>query len=213
MKLFLKVLRIIFLKVTRVLNIAKIRMRPVVLLVKKGTFKKSGILYKDPQLYPMLREEALEIILNGFDENTIIVSTTGKTSKEIYEIRERKNQSHKQDFLTVGSMGHCSSIATGIALAKPNRKVVCIDGDGSLIMHLGNLTTLASLSLKNFYHILLNNEVHESVGGQETAAKYLNLSKIVKSFGTSEMFKAETNKDLVISIQNSYTLQDHHFLR
>ena len=112
-----------------------------------------------------------------------------------------KNQSHKQDFLTVGSMGHCSSIATGIALAKPNRKVVCIDGDGSLIMHLGNLTTLASLSLKNFYHILLNNEVHESVGGQETAAKYLNLSKIVKSFGTSEMFKAETNKDLVISIQ------------
>ena len=79
-----------FLKVTRVLNIAKIRMRPVVLLVKKGTFKKSGILYKDPQLYPMLREEALEIILNGFDENTIIVSTTGKTSREIYEIRERK---------------------------------------------------------------------------------------------------------------------------
>ena len=84
----------------------------------------------------MSREEALEIVLKSIHKNSIIISTTGKTSREVFEIRERNKQSHNQDFLTVGSMGHCSSIALGIAIAKPNRKIVCIDGDGSLLMHL-----------------------------------------------------------------------------
>ena len=98
----------------------------------------------------MKREEALEIILDNLDVDTIVVSTTGKTSREIFEIRDKNNQSHQQDFLTVGSMGHCSSIALGIALAKPHRQVVCIDGDGSMLMHLGSLTSIAGLKLKNF---------------------------------------------------------------
>jgi len=144
----------------------------------------------------MLREEALEIILNNLEGNAIVVSTTGKTSREIFEIREKRNESHQQDFLTVGSIGHCSSIALGIALAKSDRKVVCIDGDGALLMHLGSLTSIASLKPKNFRHILMNNEVHESVGGQDTAAKNVNLSAIVKSMESSKMFKAETPEEL-----------------
>ena len=148
----------------------------------------------------MKREEALEIVLEILDDNAIVVSTTGKTSREIFEIRKKKGQTHEKDFLTVGSMGHCSSIALGIALAKPNRQVVCIDGDGAMLMHLGSLTSIASLKPKNFRHILMNNEVHESVGGQDTAAKNIDMSAIVGAMGSSKMFKAGTPAELIANI-------------
>ena len=93
-------------------------------------------------------------------------------------------------------MGHCSSIALGVAMAKPHRQVICIDGDGSMLMHLGSLTSIASLKPKNFRHILMNNGVHESVGGQETTAKNIDLSAIVEAIGGSKMFKAETSAEL-----------------
>ena len=108
---------------------AKNESRPAVLLIKKGTFEKYGKKRKRSDDQRMNREKALEIILKNLDDNAVVVSTTGKTSREIFEIREKKGQSHQQDFLTVGSMGHCSSIALGIALSKPEREVVCIDGD------------------------------------------------------------------------------------
>ena len=183
-------------KISNVIKIAKNENRPVALLIKKGTFEKykTEIVQTDDQR--MNREEALEIILENLDENAIIVSTTGKTSREIFEIREKRRQSHKQDFLTVGSMGHCSSIALGIALAKHHREVVCIDGDGAMLMHLGSLTSIASMKPENFRHILMNNEVHESVGGQETSAKNVDLSAIVEAVGASKMFKAETQSEL-----------------
>jgi len=165
-------------------------------LIKKGTFATHGNEVKSSYDQQMLREEALEIILKNLDENAIIVSTTGKTSREIFEIREKNSQSHEKDFLTVGSMGHCSSIALGIAIAKPNRKVVCIDGDGAMLMHLGSLTSIASLKPENFMHILINNEAHESVGGQETAAKDVDLSSIVDSMGTNRVLNAETLGEL-----------------
>ena len=183
-------------KISNAVETAKNENKPAVLLIKKGTFEKysKGIpISGDKQ---MKREEALEIVLENLDDNTIVVSTTGKTSREIFEIREKRGQTHKQDFLTVGSMGHCSSIALGIALAKPHRQVVCIDGDGAMLMHLGSLTSIASLKPKNFRHILMNNEVHESVGGQETAAKDLDLSAIVEAVGASKIFKAETPTEL-----------------
>ena len=175
---------------------AKKENRPIILLIKKGTFATHGNEVKSSYDQQMLREEALEIILKNLDENAIIVSTTGKTSREIFEIREKNSQSHEKDFLTVGSMGHCSSIALGIAIAKPNRKVVCIDGDGAMLMHLGSLTSIASLKPENFMHILINNEAHESVGGQETAAKDVDLSSIVDSMGTNRVLNAETLGEL-----------------
>jgi phosphonopyruvate decarboxylase len=183
-------------KISKVIKIAKNENRPVALLIKKGTFEKYKIDFIQTDSKRMNREEALEIVLENFDENTIIISTTGKTSREIFEIRERRGQSHKQDFLTVGSMGHCSSIALGIALAKPTRIVVCIDGDGAMLMHLGSLAITASLKPKNFRHILMNNEVHESVGGQETAAKNVDLSSIVNSTSVNKIFIAESPNEL-----------------
>ena len=177
-------------------EIAKTENRPVVFLIKKGTFEKYTTEIEKSPIQCMKREEALEIILRNLDDNAIVVSTTGKTSREIFEIREKNGQSHEQDFLTVGSMGHCSAIALGIALAKPLRQVVCIDGDGAMLMHLGSLTSIAILKPKNFRHILMNNEVHESVGGQKTAAKELDMTAIVNSLDSSKIFNAETPADL-----------------
>lgn len=170
--------------------------RPVALLIKKGTFKKYNNKIQELDNQQMSREEALEIILGNLDDRAIIVSTTGKTSREIFEIREKRGQFHQQDFLTVGSMGHCSSIALGIALAKPERKVVCIDGDGALIMHMGSLSTVGKFQPKNFYHILMNNEVHESVGGQATSAKYINIPNLVKANGYKNVISSENKEEL-----------------
>ena len=187
-------------KISSAVETAKNESRPAVLLIKKGTFEKYGKKRKKSDDQRMKREETLEIVLENLDDNAIVVSTTGKTSREIFEIREKRGQSHQQDFLTVGSMGHCSSIALGIALSKPDREVVCIDGDGAMLMHLGSLTSIASLKPKNFRHILMNNEVHESVGGQETAAKNIDLSAIVGAMGPSKMFKAATPAELKAKI-------------
>ncbi|MAD52058.1 MAG: phosphonopyruvate decarboxylase [Candidatus Marinimicrobia bacterium] len=199
-------------KISNVIEIARNENKPVVLLIKKGTFEKYKNEIVQPDDQRMNREEALEIILENLDDNSIIVSTTGKTSREIFEIREKRGQTHEQDFLTVGSMGHCSSIALGIALAKPHREVVCIDGDGAMLMHLGSLTSIASMKPKNFRHILMNNEVHESVGGQETAAKNLDLSAIVEAVGSSKVFKAATPNDLKTNITNFITCSGPSFL-
>ncbi len=130
----------------------------------------------------LCREEALEIILQIAD-NDIIVSSTGKISREIYEIRERNGQSHEKDFLTVGSMGHCSSIAYGIAMSVPDKKVWCIDGDGALLMHLGATAVIGTSKLPNLIHVVLNNEAHESVGGMPTVASKLDLISIAKGCG------------------------------
>jgi len=199
-------------KISNLATTAKNENRPTVILVKKGTFRKYSKKIQIIDDEQMSREEALKIILNNLDDNTIVVSTTGKTSREIFELREQNGITHERDFLTVGSMGHCSSIALGIALAKPNRQVVCIDGDGSMLMHLGSLTSIASLKPKNFRYIVINNEVHESVGGQETAAKHLDLSSIVESIGVSKIFKAKTRDELESRITNFINYSGPTFL-
>jgi len=199
-------------KISNCIERAKDENRPTALLIKKGTFDNYSKIVSSIEDQGMKREEALEIILDNLDDNTIVVSTTGKTSREIFEIRDKNNQSHQQDFLTVGSMGHCSSIALGIALAKPHRQVVCIDGDGAMLMHLGSLTSIADLKPNNFRHILMNNEVHESVGGQSTAAKYIDLSGIVNSLGASKMFKAESPNELKQKIKEFLFCSEPSFL-
>jgi len=199
-------------KISTAVEKAKSERRPAVLLIKKGSFEKYGKEIQKVDDQRMVREEALEIILDNLDSDTIVVVTTGKTSREIFEIREKNNQSHEQDFLTVGSMGHCSAIALGIALTKPHRQVVCIDGDGAMLMHLGSLTSIATLKPKIFRHILMNNEVHESVGGQNTAARDLDMTAIVNSLGASKIFKAETLADLEANISDFISCSGPSFL-
>lgn len=177
---------------------------PFVFIIKKGVFEsyKSSSKTKE-EIASMTREESLEVVLKKLPKNSIIVSTTGKTSREIFEIRERNHEPHSKDFLTVGSMGHCSSIALGIAISKPDRPVVCIDGDGALLMHMGSLATVGKLMPANFYHILINNEVHESVGGQETSAKYVDIQNIVQSTGYRQVSLANDIKQLSDSLEKA----------
>ena len=201
-------------KLIEAINLAKSSQKPVVILIKKNYFNKNKSIKKDaiPKKNSLGRETALEIILNKLNSNSIIVSTTGKTSREIFELRSKKNQSHSSDFLTVGSMGHCSSIALGLSLSKQNKNIICIDGDGSMIMHLGSIATIAALKPRNFKHILLNNKVHESVGGQDTAARHIDLYSVVNSFSFYKMFKASSEDELIDTIDDFISYDGPSFI-
>lgn len=148
--------------------------------------RKNGLSYekkvKFTNTYKINREFAIEEIVKVSQED-IIVSTTGKASRELFEIREKNKQPHKYDFLTVGSMGHSSSIALGIALSKPGTKVWCLDGDGAALMHMGSMAVTGSLAPENMVHVVLNNEAHETVGGMPTAAANINFLKIAEGCG------------------------------
>ena len=170
--------------------------RPYALIIKKDTFEK----YKSENIkdnrYKLKREDAIKIAAQSLEENDIIVSTTGQISRELYEYREEKKQLHNKDFLTVGSMGHASSVALAIAIEKQNRSVYCFDGDGAFIMHMGALPVISQTGLKNFKHIIFNNEAHDSVGGQPTSANQLDFKNLAKSCGYEKVFSAKSRKEL-----------------
>lgn len=157
--------------------------KPHAIVIKKGTFGPYKLQNKASNTLPVCREDALKIVASLLPPDAIIVSTTGKLSRELYEYRDAMGQSHQSDFLTVGSMGYSSSIALGIALEKPDRKVFCLDGDGALIMHMGALTNIGHLAPKNFTHIVFNNGAHESVGGQPTLGFEIDIEAIARACG------------------------------
>lgn len=184
--------------------------RPVALLVHKDTFEE----FKLPQVgsgYSLVREKAIETILDTLDDTDLVVSTTGKTSREVYECRQRRQQPQR-DFLTVGSMGHTLSIATGIALGQPDKKVICIDGDGSVLMHMGALPVSASVKPRNLFHIMLNNSAHESVGGQPTIAGKVDFSKLVLACGYEQYSLADSEESLRASLIKMFSASGPQFL-
>ena len=168
--------------------------KQVAFAVKKGALSyDKKIVYKNNNV--MRREEIIEHIVK-FSNEDIIISTTGKTSRELFEIRERNLQSHKFDFLTVGSMGHSSSIALGIALNKPNKKIWCIDGDGAALMHLGAMAVMGANNPKNLIHIIINNSSHETVGGMPTVANKIDFCQIAKGCGYKHAVCTDNFADL-----------------
>ena len=204
-------------KINEGISLAINEQRPFIFLIKKGTFdkyKSKGSINKNSLIKNdfMTREKALEIIIKEIPKDSVIISTTGKTSREIFEIREKFKMPHYKDFLTVGSMGHCSSIALGIALFNPKRKIICIDGDGSMIMHMGSLSMIGDISPSNFFHILINNYVHESVGGQKTAAKSINIQKLVESNSYKNTLKVEDVEGLKYQLNQSLLKKGPNFL-
>lgn len=174
---------------------------PYAIVVKKDTFEKYELKNKKNTNYKLNREGAIKTIVNLLDEDDVVVSTIGMASRELFEIREANKQGHEKDFLTVGSMGHSSSIALGIALEKPNRQVYCFDGDGALIMHMGVLAIIGQLKPKNFKHIVFNNYSHDSVGGQPTAAFNMDIPSIAKANGYVAVFSAETKEEITNKIE------------
>ncbi|MCV9387242.1 phosphonopyruvate decarboxylase [Reichenbachiella ulvae] len=170
---------------------------PYILLVRKDTFApyKMQNLPQVPD-YEMNREDAVKEILNKLSDQDVVVSTTGKTSREVFEKRAADHLGHQRDFLTVGCMGHASQIALGIALAKQERKVFCLDGDGAFIMHMGSAGIIADQKPKNYYHIVINNGAHDSVGGQPTIGFNLDLEKIASGCGYQSSFSVKTKAEL-----------------
>lgn len=159
----------------------------------------------------MLREDIIKHITAVSGED-IIVSTTGKTSRELFEIREAKGQPHKYDFLTVGSMGHSSSIALGIALNKPNQQVWCIDGDGAALMHMGAMAIIGASKPKNLIHVVVNNGAHESVGGQPTVAGKMDLIKIAQGCGYPSAVQVNSFEALDQALQSAKAKQGLAFI-
>lgn len=155
--------------------------KDVAFVIKKGALKgTSKIEYSNNNT--MLREEIIKhiIMISGDDP---IVSTTGKTSRELFEIRETNRQSHKYDFLTVGSMGHSSSIALGVAINKPQKHIWCVDGDGAMLMHMGSIAVIGANRPKNLIHVVINNAAHETVGGMPTVTDSIDVVAIAKACG------------------------------
>ena len=185
---------------TKALKVMQLSETPIAVIVKKNTFEKYELLKKEKKDFSLLREEALKIVLDNLSENSLIVSTTGMTSREIFEYREYKGQPHFRDFLTVGSMGHTSSIALGLSLSQPNKKIICIDGDGSILMHLGATAIQGVSERDNFFHILINNGAHDSVGGQPTVGKKINFCKIANACGYKKIRKIAKPEEIKLSI-------------
>lgn len=154
---------------------------PVALLVKAGALSEVKYMAAAPQ-WQLTREAAIGRVLALATADDIVLATTGKSGRELFELRAARHEAQR-DFLTVGGMGHTASIALGIALAQPRRRVICLDGDGSMLMHLGATAIIGDLQPANLVHVLLNNASHESVGGQPTVAGRLDFERIARGCG------------------------------
>ncbi|MBQ4424231.1 MAG: phosphonopyruvate decarboxylase [Lachnospiraceae bacterium] len=172
------------------------------LIAPKGVMAAAEKANNRDEIYPMSREEAIEVILDHMPADTIYSATTGRATRELFFLREKRGETKDTDFLNVGSMGHASSVALGIALARPDRRVVVLDGDSAAIMHLGALTMISKLSAPNFLHIVLNNGAHESVGGQPSAGHRIDFTAIARACGYATADKAvETKEELIAALK------------
>ena len=166
----------------------------VAFVIKKGALEyEEKVKYENDNT--LVREEVIKH-LTKYTGNDPIVSTTGKASRELFESRLNNNESHKYDFLTVGSMGHASSIALGIKNVKEKTRVWCLDGDGAMIMHMGSLAYIGKANPKKFVHIVINNASHETVGGMPTAATNINLCNVAKACGYKKVYSVSTMDEL-----------------
>ncbi|MBP8969927.1 MAG: phosphonopyruvate decarboxylase [Lachnospiraceae bacterium] len=168
--------------------------KDVAFVIKKGALTDApSVKYENDN--KMLREEIIRHIVEVSGEDPI-VSTTGKASRELFEIRTAKGQDHKYDFLTVGSMGHSSSIALGVALNKKNTRIWCIDGDGAMLMHMGSMAVIGANKPANLIHVVINNGAHETVGGMPTVAADINVVEIAKACGYPKAVSVSTYDEL-----------------
>ena len=166
------------------------------LVIEKDTFSEYKLQNVEMNDLTMTREEAIQTVAQALDLKDVIVSTTGMISRELFEARTAWGQGHERDFLTVGSMGHASQIALGIALEKKDRKVWCFDGDGATIMHMGSMAIVASKKPANYIHVVFNNGAHDSVGGQPTVGLKIDLPAVAKAVGYNKTWSVADTSSL-----------------
>lgn len=170
--------------------------RPYAVVVRRGLIEdeqKASVQRK----YEMLREDAIKLIADNFLASDLIISTTGRTSRELWEYRQSKKQTHARDFLNIGSMGGASSEGLEIALQKPSRRIFVLDGDGAILMQMGSLATIGYYQAKNFFHIIFNNNSHESTGGQPTVSNSLSFNKLALASGYKSAVVVDTKDALL----------------
>ena len=168
---------------------------PVALVVKKNTFDK----YAAPEVeadLPLGREEAIIAAAETLEDNAAVICTTGMPSRELFEFRARNEAGHDRDFLTVGGMGHASQIALGLAMSQPARPIYCFDGDGAVLMHMGSMAITGQSNAKNLIHLVFNNGVHGSVGGQPTVGFNIDMPKIAIACGYASAQRVTNKKGL-----------------
>lgn len=181
------------------IQLSKSSLSPVALLVSKGFFS-PYVQTKNTlpsQTHLMSREDAIKEVARLTDriDNSVIIATTGMISRELFSYRHGMGEIGK-DFYVVGSMGHASEIAAGFALGSNNKRVFCFDGDGALIMHLGSLLIEKTIVPESFCHIVFDNEAHDSVGGQPTAAQYVSLERVAEGCGYQSISKVTSLAEL-----------------
>ena len=175
---------------------------PVAFLVRKNTFTRYSLNAEEIWDFKMSREDAIQELVNLFDRSNLTVATTGMVSRELYEYRSKRGDSLGSDFLTVGGMGHAASISLGLSKTVPNRTVICLDGDGAALMHMGGMGIIGQSKQKNLIHVVLNNGAHDSVGGQPTCAFGISLTSIAKACG----YKNISSADSPVKIRDEYRI-------
>ncbi|MFB0562329.1 MAG: phosphonopyruvate decarboxylase [Candidatus Lokiarchaeia archaeon] len=192
-------------------NKLRIAIKKGVLLARNENKSYALLFFKgDIEPYPhphkidaeMSREEAIKLIVESVDGDAVFVSTTGKTSRELFEYREKKDDDHKKDFLNIGAMGYANAIALGISLNKINKRVIVLDGDGAVLMHMGNLATIGHYKPGNLFHIILNNFSHDSTGGQPTLANSVNFCEVARAVGYTYAVEVKTKAQLIEEMEH-----------
>ena len=181
--------------------------KTVAIVVRKGALKSD----KSPDYrnhFRMTREAAAEIILSAASDTDIFVSTTGKLSREVFELREKMSMGHGKDFLTVGSMGHASMSACQIACEKPDRTVWCLDGDGAFLMHLGAAPIIGKRKTKNLIHVVINNGAHETVGGMPVCCGAMDIAALADAAGYPLVLKADSEQTLANVLDRAKSFND-----
>ena len=199
-------------KVSNIINNSLKNNHPSAIVVKKNTFEKYIQKDSENKQYDMSREEAIKIITNAISDKDIVVSTTGVTSRELFEYTKDKNLSHKNNFYTVGGMGHASQIALGIAMQNKSRNVYCFDGDGAIIMHMGSAAIIGQQKCKNFKHIVFNNGCHDSVGGQPTVGHDIDMQKIATSMNYDHVIQIKNEDELKSNLLNFINFKGSVFI-
>ena len=198
-------------KFNRQIKLAKKNKSIVACLIEQGTLEKSKNIKKKKDFYNLDKEIFLKKLLENLNKNTKIISSTGYNSRELMYLREKCKFKKTKDFYMVGGMGHTSSVALGYSLSAKN-KTICIDGDGSLLMHLGSIKTLGTFANKNLKYVLLNNNSHDSVGGQKTYAKDVNFEKLSKSLGFKKFYLIKNDHNLIKNIKTFLSEKSLSFL-
>lgn len=200
-----------FEKIKGLINFSKKRKIPIALLCKPGILVHDNEIIRKNNAKLLTRKNVILKILENISKNDKIISTTGYTSRELFQIRKNYKIKKGKDFYMVGGMGHCAMLALGVSLKSKN-KVICIDGDGSLLMHMGALGSVAAFAKKNYKYILLNNFSHRSVGGQKTISKQINFCLLAKSLNFKSYFLIRNQKNYHLNIKKFLKFKGTGFL-